>query len=252
MGKAMDKIRRYLRWTGLPLLFIGLAQHWGCASYEAKDVAQAKLEAMPHSLNESRLAIGVDPFVQREREEQIFAADLLSAAVLPIRVMVKNNGDSPVRIEADNFKLVLAKEHMVSPRSAVEVAQLFAPKQGVGDYASTGVGALGGLAGPIGSIAGRLFGAVSSGVFDQYRTEALQSRQQDYVRKEFKSVNLVKGEFAQGFLFFVLPKETPAFDQATLTLSVLENQTDTATFKMALKGLGYPGATASKESASGL
>ena len=233
------------RWTRLAPLLATLSLLLGCATYKVKDAAQVALEAMPHVLNEAELSLGVDPYVEDEREQQIFAANLLAAAVLPIQVMVKNNGERPVRIEPDNFKLILPNEHMAAPRSALEVAQVFAPKEGVGDYASAGAGALGGLAGPIGMIAGRLLGFVSSGVFDRYRTEALQARQQDYARKELKNVLLAKDQFNRGFLFFVLPKETPAFDQATLTLTVLKDPTETATLKMPLKGLGYPGPSAS-------
>lgn len=233
------------RWRGLASLLAALCLLPGCATYKVKDAAQAKLETMPHRLDAAELSLGVDPYVEDDREQRIFAANLLAAAVLPVQVMVKNHGERPVRIEPDHFKLILPNEHMAAPRSALEVAQVFAPKEGVGDYASAGAGVLGGLAGPIGMIAGRLLGFVSSGVFDRYRAEALQARQQDYARKEFKNALLAKDQSASGFLFFVLPKETSAFDQATLTLTVIKDPTETASLKMLLTGLGYPGPSAS-------
>lgn len=235
------RITNHCRWVGLAHWLVTLCLLPGCAAYNAKDAAQVKLEAMPHVLHEGELLMGVDPYIQTRREEEVFAADLLAAAVLPLQVMVKNNGDRLLRIEPGNFKLILPNEHMASPRSAKEVAEVFAPKEGVGDYASSGAGALGGLAGPVGMIAGRVFGFVASGVFERYRTEALQSRQQDFVRKELKSAQLAKGQFTQGFLFFVLPKETTAFDKATLTLTVLWPETETMTVKLPLEGLAYSG-----------
>lgn len=215
-----------------------------CASYEVKDAAPGKLEAMPHAGAEGMLSIGADPHVQADRQEQIFAAGLAEAAVLPIQVIVSNRGDRSVQIEPENFKLSLPDKQMIAPSPGSEVAQLFAPKEGITDHVLIGAGMLGGFGGPIGAAAGQLIALLSYGVLGRSRADATEARQDDYIRKQLKSTRLGKNQLTQGFLFFVLPKETPPFDQATLTLSVLENQTETATVRVNLKGLGHRGKAA--------
>jgi hypothetical protein len=104
-----------------------------------------------------------------------------------------------------------------------------------------GLGPIGALAGPIGGFAG----AVASGLFGIYRSNASNAREEAYSRNEFKDAMLGKNQFSRGFIFFMLPVATPAFDDATLTLTVYEHLEHNTQIELPLHGLDFKG-TASK------
>ena len=189
----------------------------GCAAYEAREAASAPLPAMPHSVRQGPISLGADPHVQPERQEAIFAADLASIAVLPVQVVVSNAADRSLHVAPEQFTLSLPGGGTTAPRPGQEVAELFPPEPGVAHYAVTGASMMGGLAGPIGALAGRVAGLLGSVMLSQRADEAADGRREDYMRKELPTVDLRRGESARGFLFFVLPHGTPPFDEAALT-----------------------------------
>jgi hypothetical protein len=75
----------------------------------------------------------------------------------------------------------------------------------------------GGLAGPLGALAGRVAGLLGSVWLKQRDNEAADGRRDDYARKELPTADLRRGESTRGFLFFVLPHGTPPFEEAALT-----------------------------------
>lgn len=216
----------------------------GCASYSAHDAAELRPEAMPYHGSDAALTLGADPYVQPERQQRVFGADLVAVAVIPVQVAVANNGNEPLPIEPDHFRLQWHDQQMTEHRPGHEVAKLLAPGEGVADYATTGIGMLGGLAGPIGAAAGRLVALLSAGALGQSRADAAQAREADYYRKELKATRLAGRQWVRGFLFFVLPRETPAFRDPILSLAVFREQQQIADIRLPLKGLVYPGAGA--------
>lgn len=219
----------------------------GCASYSTRDAGQLLPGAMPYTQTNASLSLGADPYVQPGRQEQVFGADLLSVAIIPIQVTVVNVGDTPLRIDPEHFKLYFSTDRMTTHRPGHEVAKIFTPTEGVADYATSGVGMLGGLAGPIGSMAGRAVALLSAGALGSSRTDAIQAREADYIRKELKPTLLAKQQLVRGFLFFVLPRETPAFKDPILVLTVVREAQEIAKIQMELKGVAYPGKTPAPE-----
>lgn len=237
--------RRWHGGSGARLAMAGLilCQLFGCAAYSTRDAKALQPEGMPYVQTDANLSMGADPYVQAERQEQVFGADLLAAAILPVQVTVVNVGDTTLRIEPDHFKLYISADSMTTHRPGHEVAKIFAPTEGVADYATSGVGMLGGLAGPIGSMAGRVVALLSAGALSSSRSEAIQAREADYTRKELKPTLLGKTQLVRGFLFFVLPRETPAFRDPTLVLTVVREAQEIAKIQMVLKGVTYLGTT---------
>lgn len=241
---------RPLRGRSGALLALAAFVMWqlsGCATYATRDAGELRPEAMPYMQTNAHLSLGADPYVTPERQEQVFGADLLAAAILPVQVTVVNVGDTPLRIEPDHFKLYFSADGMTAHRPGHEVAKVFAPTEGVADYATSGVGMLGGLAGPIGSMAGRVVALLSAGALGSSRSEAIQAREADYTRKELKPTLLAKKQLVRGFLFFVLPRETPAFRDPTLVLTVVREAQEIAKIQMVLKGVSYAGKTPAPE-----
>lgn len=217
-----------------------------CASYSARQMPSVLAETMPYRQAVGPLLLGVDPCHQPARQEELFDEDLAEAAILPIQVALSNRSEHPVRIETENFKLALPGNVVIGPASGSEIAVLLSPKPGAADYAAAGVGMLGGLAGTIGAIAGRLVSFVASGLLGWSRSDELRARGEDYSRKELKPITLGHRQSSRGFLYFVLPSGTPDFNEATLTLEVFENQTETLTFHVLMRGLGYKGRPSTK------
>ena len=218
----------------------------GCAAYEAREAASATIPAMPYSVQEGPVSLGADPHVQPERQEAIFAADFAAIAVLPVQVVVGNGGDGPLHVAPEQFTLALPGGETTAPRPGPEVALLFPPERGVAHYAVTGASMAGGLAGPIGALAGRVAGLLGSLMLNQRDSEAADGRREDYTRKELRTVDLRRGEFARGFLFFVLPHGTPPFEEAALTYTP---SADTAlpALRITLKALHVGAAPAAPE-----
>lgn len=220
-----------------------------CAPVQPKDVqedgGQSKTIAtgLPrYSKTIGDLTFDAYPFIQAERQKQVFGDDLWALAVLPVYVMVKNYGEGPVPIEVRHFKLTLPNAEVITPRSAAEVTAGLAAQGGalgrVGSgLAHFGLGPIGALAGPIGGIAG----AVASGLFGIYRSNASNAREETYSRNEFKDAMLGKDQFSRGFIFFMLPVSTPAFDDATLTLTVYAHPVHSTQIELSLHGLAFKG-----------
>ncbi|MBM4200787.1 MAG: hypothetical protein FJ189_05820 [Gammaproteobacteria bacterium] len=208
----------------------------GCAAYEAAEAPSPAIPAMPYSVKEGALSLGADPHVEAERQEAVFSADFASLSIVPVYVVVGNSGSRPVRIGPEQFTLALPGSEATAPRPGSEVALMFPPERGVAHYATSGVSILGGLAGPIGALAGRVAGMLGGLMLSRRDSEAAEGRRDDYARKELPTVQLERGQFARGFLFFVLPRGTPAFDEALLTFSP-PAETAVPALQLTLKGL---------------
>jgi hypothetical protein len=212
-----------------------------CSSYTVTEPKIPEPAAMPHTQTEGTISISVDPYVQADRQKAIFGGDMFAVGVLPLQVVVENAGERSVRIDSNNFRLALPGEEVVGPRPGTEVATLFASHSSAADYGSAGLGVLGQVFGAIGGLIGNVLGSVFSGTVKGSESDALRARQEDYSRKELKSVMLGKNESTRGFLYFGLPAGTPAFDEATLVLEIPDSQMDITSVRVVLKDLGYKG-----------
>ena len=220
----------------------------GCAAYDGNQALAKPIAAMPYSVKDGSVSLGADPHVETERQDTIFDADFSALAIVPIQVAVANEGSRVLRVGPDQFALSLPSGDTTAPRSGSEVAEILPPERSLGHYATGGVSMLGGLAGPIGALAGRVVGLLGTVMLSRYDAEAAEGRRDDYARKELPNLELRRGEFARGFLFFVLPHGTPPFEDATLTFSP-PSDSGLTTMQLALKALhivGVPAASHSK------
>jgi len=217
-----------------------------CSSYHAHEAPRAAPESMPSRYRAGSLSLGADAYSQPDRQEQMFGEDLTRIAVLPIQAVVTNDAEQAVTIAPENFRLALPRQDAAAPRPSFEISSLLAPEIGIADYAAAGVGALGGIGGAIGAIAGRLIGFMGAAALDWSRQSTLQARGEDYERKGWKAVKLGRNQSASGFLFFVIPPGTAPFDEAVLHLTVQQSDNHTMNLSITLKGLGCKGLPAAK------
>lgn len=213
----------------------------GCSTYNAKDAPHPLVMPYRHQLGP--LSLGADAYTQPSRQEEVFGDDLTKIAVLPVHVVVSNAAARPVAIAAENFELALPSQQSATPRPSFEISGLLAPEVGVADYATVGVGMLGGLGGAIGAVAGRMLSYLGATALGWSRDKTLHARGEDYDRKSFKPVKLAKGQSAEGFLFFVVPPGTPPFNDALLRLNAQPSENENLTLTVTLTGLRYKGLT---------
>jgi hypothetical protein len=196
----------------------------GCAKYTALPAPAPAAAAMPAWQEEGMVAAGADPYVQPERQQAIFSAALGEARVLAIQVLVQNRGSQSVRVRRADLTLGLPDGRKLIPSvGAAVVAAVLAPPPEARDRRT---------------LAGIGRSLVPSGAGE----EAISARLADYQGKEFRDVTLGPSETAHGFVYFIPPEGTPAFEAAPLAVPFVDLQKATGTvIVLHLTGLAYKG-----------
>lgn len=86
---------KVVRW--LPLLVIGLAVTAGASNHTAPPVQPATTYPAVEVHDKEHVAIAVEPYDTKEKES-IFRVDYLGHGVMPIRLIVTNNGNRPISL----------------------------------------------------------------------------------------------------------------------------------------------------------
>jgi hypothetical protein len=242
-----------------------------CASYQAKPAAMPVPDTMPYSYSDTYLKFHADPCVKVDRQMELFDADLAKMGVIPIQVFVSNKSDRLFTLPqaytwlelSDGTKIPRTylseffkqrEEPKEEPKEPPEPKQ--SPEEEPSFASELGRAA---LAGAIqGAIEGALpliiMGAVLSSPiwgtawYLHYRSEQVWTqRLADYDGKE-QQLFLDKDESGYGFMFFMPLPGTPAFDEATLNVSITEaDETPISLFHIPLKGLEFKGTPAEQK-----
>lgn len=86
---------RFLR--GLPLIVAGLALPAIASEHKAPPVQPATSFAAVEVHDTEKVAIAAEPYDTKEKES-LFRIDYLSHGVMPVRLIVTNNGDKPISL----------------------------------------------------------------------------------------------------------------------------------------------------------
>ncbi|MGA8744209.1 MAG: hypothetical protein WB561_23800 [Terracidiphilus sp.] len=81
----------------LPLLVVGLAVSAGAVNHTAPPVQPATSFPAVEVHDEEHVAIAVEPYDTKEKES-IFRVDYLGHGVMPVRLIITNNGDKPISL----------------------------------------------------------------------------------------------------------------------------------------------------------
>jgi hypothetical protein len=215
-------MRRYLA-LALSLLMVS-----GCStmSYSGRPVPVPKIEAMPVWRTEGPVTVGVDPYVQQDRQREFFDADLRKVSVLPIYLLIKNNGDRPLRLRRADTNLDITLEPLIGQKTWLmnpeAVLQLLYPHtSGRGDSFDISAQDLGGV------ITLFLLPLIIAGT--KGAESAAAARLADYKEKEFKNVKLNKDESTHGFVFFYRPLSGPYHEKGKIVLHFVD-ETDGSAF----------------------
>lgn len=84
-------------WNGLPLMILGLGLTLRAADHSAPPVQPATSFAAVEVHENEKVAIAAEPYDTKQKES-IFRIDYLGHGVMPIRLIVTNNGDRPISL----------------------------------------------------------------------------------------------------------------------------------------------------------
>lgn len=199
-----------------------------CASYTPSS-APIPDPAPAEWIRQDDLAVAVDPFVEEERQVATFDANLNDADVIAIQVSVENRSGRTVLIRPSDMILELPDGRKFSTSGVTTVVNK------VGESGSV-VGA---------AIAFGIIGAIAaSSAEDDART----ARTADYREKAFEDTILKTGSSAHGFVFFIPPRGTDPFEDATLHVRFVDFDSATSEIIEApIHGLNYEETKEEKE-----
>jgi len=167
------------------------------------------------------LAVAVDPYTEKDRQEATFDADLDETDVIAVHVSVENRTPRKVLVRASDMALVLPDGKALAPAGVTTTVN---------------------KVGESGSVVGSTiaFGLIGALVSSNAETNARAARTADYRDKAFKDTTLAQGELSFGFVFFIPPPGTKPFDTATLRVRFVDFDTASSrTVEAAMAGLDY-------------
>ncbi len=193
--------------TALALMLAALLA--GCAKGPSA-LAPQSLDRYPLRETRGGIQVALDPFIAKERTQDAFAGgeDFPERGLLPVRVLVENRGDAPIRIDPRDAALLRRAGQVPSltPDEALAIVKL-----------PMGWWALG--AGYVGGSAQAL------------RNEG---RRRDIEGRALKEQAVPPGGSATGFLYFARPESDTDLAGATLALAIQDGSGRDAVFEFSL------------------
>ncbi|HKA06892.1 MAG TPA: hypothetical protein VKD71_06510 [Gemmataceae bacterium] len=202
-------------------LFVTLA---ACSSYKGTGVAVPQAGRLPFQTTVGSVSISADPYVTEDRQKAIFDGKLYEKGIVAIHLVVQNSGERRLLVRRSDMLLVLPNGMAIATASPALVAEKFNSR---GDIRAWTLG----------------FGIVGGLIASANAEEERAARKADYQNKEFKEeTTLIRDDAAHGFLYFVVPPHPDPFDQATLSIKVVDVQDGAASvIVVPLTNLKFPG-----------
>lgn len=176
-----------------------------CASCSPASMGAPAGLSMPICRIEGVLTVGVDPYAQPRRQKNSFGADLSSVGVLPVQVMVKNDGERKVLVRPSDMLLVLPDGSRINPVEASAAAVRV-------DTGTRGA-AVASQADP-----------AKAPVSGDTATRAQAARIEDFKRKELQESRLDVGQSARGFVYFIPPAVVEVLEDAVLVVQFVDTE----------------------------
>jgi hypothetical protein len=211
-------MRRYLA-----LSLSALIAFPGCMSYTARPMPVPKTVAMPYSRVENSVMVAVDPYIQPNRQKEVFSDEL--KGMLPLYLFVENRGDRKLSLNRSTIALEFPDGSQISPIQTEKVLRILDQKPGQSDTGSHKDMAiaiqLGILLSPV------ILLLIPFAIAAEKR--ATEARIADYTNKGLKDLVLGKGDSTHGFVFFIPPAGTLWFTKVRLALLFVD-ETDGTSF----------------------
>ncbi|MGD0786416.1 MAG: hypothetical protein ABR898_00440 [Terracidiphilus sp.] len=110
-----------------PLVGLWLALPAAAADHTPPPVQPAATFAAVEVHNDEKVAVAVEPYDTREKEA-IFRVDYLSHGVMPVRLIVTNNGDRPISLRDARILFLTAAGDRIQAAEPEDVERLMSSK----------------------------------------------------------------------------------------------------------------------------
>ena len=180
-----------------------------CASYTPQTATLLRLQYAAVSDEKQGLAVGVTPHLDTERNKEVFGADLKQVGILPLQLVVRNNGQKPLVIRKNDFVLRLSGGDEYAPAPAESVVKRLESNANVIGW----------------TVAFGLAGFLLASSEQHQQQEADKNQRADFRIKEFEDANLGFQESARGFLFYLAPDDLKELKDAKLFVKALDAST---------------------------
>jgi len=171
------------------LSLIIILQFSGCATTKptASVAPITSVEALPAHKTQAELTVGADPYYSR-RQKSTFGQDMSQMGILPILVYLENKSAQPVTVRPNNISLEFSDGRQVKPTAPLTAAEKWGLKPG--RYVA----------------AGAVYGVTGVLATKAAHEKAKAKVREEYQKKGLQEVTLAKGESAQGFVYFYIPR----------------------------------------------
>jgi len=195
----------------------------GCGSprpYTAVSAPLPSAEGIPLWQTAGPLQVGVDPYLEPERQRRVFDADFRARGILPLLVVIHNQGTEPFHLHRSAITLSLPDTTERHPLSVATVIGSSPAKsiQNEGSVHITDSGDPHKVA-----TAAAITAFMAAGLAEQQAEEtkrrAWAARGADYEAKMLRNTIVAPGARIHGFVFFTSPAAR-GFEDATLNLRV--------------------------------
>jgi hypothetical protein len=112
-----------MRGFGLPLLALCLALPAAASDHTPPPIQPASSFAAVEVHDNEKVAIAVEPYDTREKES-IFRIDYLGHGVMPVRLIVTNNGDKPISLRDARILFITAAGDKIQAAEPDDVERL--------------------------------------------------------------------------------------------------------------------------------
>ncbi|MDA8091933.1 MAG: hypothetical protein M0Z52_12265 [Actinomycetota bacterium] len=194
------------------LFVIALLTVSGCVSYTPKQVAMNDPAAYTMRQTKENISLAIDPYYSADKQKKAFdtSDSMISQGLMPVAVIVKNDGDIPVKVEKGMFALMKPDGSQEKPVPVEDVYKAV-------KYSTLGRAVMGGA-----------FAAASA-------SNANEAMLADLKNKDLKDHVVAKDATDTGFLFFDVPKDIKGVDGYKIVAGISENGTTVVDFKIPLQ-----------------
>ncbi len=228
-------------WTVVLLLSAGCSSPQAKSTirpYTAVSVPLPSAEAIPLWQTTGPLRVGVDPYFEPTRQRSVFDADFHARGILPLLVVIHNQGTEPFHLRRSAITLTLPD---TTERHPLPVATVVGPPpakftQGEDSVDIEGTGAAAKFATAVVAtvwVAASLAGQPA----EQTQRRAWEARVADYEAKILQNTIVAPNTSIHGFVFFTSPAAS-GFEDATLSLRVETGTSSGVVVQVPLRGLG--------------
>ncbi len=194
-----SRTMRVLR--AIPLLLLGLALPAGGSSHTSPPVQPATTFAAVEVHEDEKVAIAAEPYDTREKGE-IFRVDFIGHGVMPIRLIVTNNGDRPINLREARILFITAAGDRIQTAEPQDVERLMTRQEREGIKFP--------LPSPLPSIKLK-------------STAGIREIEQDFDTFEYSALTVEPHTTRAGFLFYDLSELEHPLEGAKLHLRMLRD-----------------------------